>query len=314
MSDTMSQKKNRDLIVGLVIGLFLLFGIATCSIFVIKSPAGAFQPIGNNEDKWNYSGGNLAMVEVYGTIDEQSGRDAIDQLEHWRKDDDIKAILLHINSPGGGTAISQELYQAVLRAKEEKPVVASFASVAASGGYYIASGADRIVANPSSVTGSIGVIFQMPNFKDLMGKVGVSLTTIKSGELKDVGNYSREMTEKEELMLRSVVMDTYEQFVDAVSSGRKMAKEDVYNLADGSVFTGSQAYHLGLVDTLGGLYEATNIAGQLGDISGKPVIAHAYLRATNHWFDILDKVATNVSGAVEKVTTSTGPDLQYILK
>jgi|CXWL01.1.fsa_nt_gi protease-4 len=313
MNDTMSRRKNRDLIIGLVITFFLLAGLLTCSVMVMND-SGSMAPMSISNSNWTYGSGNVAIVEIYGAIDEGTGRDAIEQLEHWRQDDDIKAILLHINSPGGGTSISQELYQAVMRAKEEKPVVASFASVAASGGYYIASGADEIIANPSSITGSIGVIFQMPNFKDLMGKVGITLTTIKSGELKDVGNYSRDMTEKEELMLRSVVMDSYEQFVDAVVKGREMTKEEVLNVADGSVFTGLQAYHLGLVDTLGGLYEAVNLAGELGSVSGEPVIARARYRTTTRWFDLLDKVATKVDNAVEKVSNSTSPDLQYILR
>ena len=259
--------KKRDVIIAIIIGTGFLMAFVFFSIFMI----GALSETDGVEFT-GLSGGNVGVLEVQGEINEMNGRIWIKQLDKWSKNSSIEAIVLHVNSPGGGTAISQEIHSAVIRAKAKKPIVASMASVAASGGYYIACAADKIVANPSSVTGSIGVIFQFHTFKDLMGKVGIATETVKSGELKDVGNYSRAMTEKEDLMLRSVVMDTYEQFVEAVAEGRNMEKDQVYPLADGSIFTGLQAYNLGLVDTLGGLKEAVDLAGSMAGISEPEVV------------------------------------------
>ena len=201
--------------------------------------------------------GNVGVVDVYGVLNENSGRPVIRQLNKWTNNKSIEAVVLHVNSPGGEVAISQEIYDAVSRLKSEKPVVVAMAAVAASGGYYIACGADRIIANQGTLTGSIGVILQFHTFEDLMDKVGISTETVKSGEFKDIGSYDREMTKKEELMLRSVVMDTYEQFVEAITEGRGKEKDEVYRLADGSLFTGLQAYNLGLVDTLGRVFLPT---------------------------------------------------------
>ncbi len=298
--------KKRDVIVAVIIGLgvIMMFGFFA---FVMIS---TFAPNDGVEFS-SLSGGNVGVLEIAGEINEESGRPWIKQLEKWQKSGSIEAVVLHINSPGGGTAISQEIHDAILRLKAEKPVVASMASVAASGGYYIACAADKIIANPSSVTGSIGVIFQFHTFKDLMGKVGIGTEVVKSGELKDVGNYSRPMTDKENLMLRSVVMDTYEQFVEAVAEGRKMEKDQVYPLADGSIFTGSQAYNLGLVDTLGGLKEAVDIAGQMAGIID-PEVVTPYTKEKGSLFDLIGgavgAINTKLQGAVET------PQLMFIFQ
>jgi protease IV len=259
--------KKRDMIIAVVIAGGLLVGLVLFVMFMVQ----AF----SQDDGMEFTSlgsGDVGVLEMQGQIGEDNGRTWIKQMDRWAKNNSIKAVVLHVNSPGGGTAISQEIHSAVERLKGKKPVVVSMASVAASGGYYIACAADKIVANPSTVTGSIGVIFQFHTYKDLMGKIGIGTETVKSGELKDVGNYSRAMTEKEELMLRSVVMDTYEQFVEAVAEGRNMEKDQVYPLADGSVFTGSQAYNLGLVDTIGGLDEAVHIAGKMAGIDDPEVV------------------------------------------
>ncbi|MEW6412982.1 MAG: signal peptide peptidase SppA [Candidatus Zixiibacteriota bacterium] len=298
--------KRRDIIVGIVIVTvfvvaFVFFGV----MFVeMLSPEGEFEFTG--------MGGNIGVVEVYGVIDEDSGRRAIRLIEKWAESGSIKAIVVHINSGGGGVAISQEIYDAIHRARfdYEKPVVASMASVAASGGYYIACACDRVVANPGSLTGSIGVIFQFHTFEGLMEKVGVGTETIKAGELKDVGNYSRSMTAEEELMLKSVVMDTYEQFVQVVADGRGKDIEEIYPLADGSVFTGLQAYNLGLVDTLGGLNEALEVAADLANISGEPRAVYPYERKNVTIFDLLGSAASLLAQPVNKVIS--GPQLMYL--
>jgi protease-4 len=255
-------------------------------------------------------GGAIGVVDLFGSINEQTGRPVIEQLETWQESGNVKAVVIHVNSPGGGASISQEIYDAINRLRTEKPVVAAMASVAASGGYYVACAADRIVATPSTLTGSIGVVFQFHTFGDLLDKVGVGTETVKSGELKDVGSYSREMTKKEELMLRSVVMDTYEQFVEVVADGRGKEKDEVYSLADGSIYTGLQAYNLGLVDSLGGLYEAVEIAAELAGIEGKPRVVRPYRREKVSIFDLLGKVTSSLTGRVDEVTA--GPRLLYL--
>ena len=257
-------------------------------------------------------GGNVGLVEVDGVIDEPSGRDVIKTLDRYAENNSIKAVVLHVNSPGGGVAISQEIYDAIKRVRESKPVVASMASVAASGGYYISCGADRIIANPGTLTGSIGVIFEFHTFKGLMDKVGIATETVKSGELKDVGTYSRPMTEEENLMLRSVVMDTYEQFVQVVADGRGKNVEDVYPLADGSVYTGLQAYNLGLVDTLGGLKEAVDLAANLAGITGEPKLVRPYERKSLTIFDLLGNVSKAVNTSIDK--SLSGPQLLFLYR
>ncbi len=298
--------KKRDIIIGVVIisvfvVAFIFFGVMFVGIF---SAEGDFELSG--------IGGNIGVVEVYDLIDETSGRKAIKHIDKWAESGSIKAIVIHVNSGGGGVAISQEMYDAIRRARfdHDKPVVASMASVAASGGYYIACACDRIVANPGTLTGSIGVIFQFHTFEGLMDKVGVGTETVKSGELKDVGSYNRSMTSKEELMLQSVVMDTYEQFVEVVAEGRGKDVEEIYPLADGSIFTGLQAYNLGLVDTLGGLNEALEIAAELANISGEPRAVYPYERKRATVFDLLGSFGTLLSQPIERVIP--GPQLMYL--
>jgi len=214
-------------------------------------------------------GNSVARINLYGEI--YDSRNFVRQVEKYTSDNSIKAIVVDINSPGGGVAPSHEMYTALLKAREEgKIVVASFSSVAASGGYYVGCAADRIVSNPGCLTGSIGVILSFPTASKLMDKIGVRWETITSGELKDVGNFSRDMTEQEGRMLKAVIDDVYEQFVEAVSLGRDKPVEEVYALADGSIFSGRQAYNLGLVDTLGTLDDAITIAGEMSGLGSDP--------------------------------------------
>jgi len=298
----MAQK--RDIIIGVVIAFAFLMAIGLFGLIFIGflSPTGDFEISG--------LGDNVGVVEVFGTIDETSGRKVVEQLDKWRKNNSIKAIVVHVNSPGGGVSISQEIYDAIKRAREEKPIVVAMASVAASGGYYIACAADRIVANPGTITGSIGVIFQFHTFKELMNKVGIGTETVKSGELKDVGSYSRDMTEKEDMMLRSVVMDTYEQFIEAVAEGRSMDKDEIYSFADGSIFTGLQAYNIGLIDTLGGLKEAIDLAADLAEIEGEPKVVRPYERKRLSFLDLLGGVLGGIGTSVKQELV--GPQLMFL--
>jgi len=298
--------KKRDVIIGVIIVASFLVAFAFFGLML----AGLFSAEGGIDIAG--FGGDVGVIDIFGAISDATSAAVIKQLDKWAENNSIKAIVIHINSPGGGVAPSQEIYDAVLRAREKKPVVASMASVAASGGYYIACAADRIIANPGSLTGSIGVIFQFHTFELLMQKIGMGTETVKSGELKDVGSYSREMTEEEALMLRAVVMDTYEQFVEAVAEGRSKTKEEIYPLADGSIFTGLQAYNLGLVDTLGGLHEAVQLAADLAHIDGKPKVVRPIERKDVSIWDVLGGLARKLDNKVDDGLS--GPQLLYQYK
>ena len=298
--------RKRDVVVGVVIALVFLFALGFMGLMFI----GLLSP--DADIGFAGLGGNIGVVEMFGLMTEESGRPVIQQLDRWADSRSIKAIIVHINSGGGEVAISQEIHAAIRRASEQKPVVAAMASVSASGGYYIACASDRIIANPGTITGSIGVRMGFLTFRGLMEKLGVESETVKSGEFKDVGSYSRPMTRKEELMLQSVVMDAYEQFVQAVSEGRGMDKEEVYPLADGSIFTGLQAWNLGLVDTLGGLQEGTELAAELAGIEGEPRIVRPHKKKKLTPFDLLGRFFENVSSTV--TDDVCGPQLLYLYR
>ena len=192
----------------------------------------------------------------------------ISQLDEAGEDPNVKAILLRVNSPGGSAAASQEIYEELR--KVEKPVVVSVSEVCASGAYYIASAADRIVANRSSSVGSIGVIMQIPNYEDLYEKLGLKYTTIKQGKYKDIGSPDRPITEEEKRLLEAQLKEIYRQFIADVAEARNMDVSDVEDLATGWVFLGTEALDLGLIDEIGNYKDAINIAAQLGGIKGEP--------------------------------------------
>jgi len=181
--------------------------------------------------------------------------------------------VLRINSPGGVVGPTQELHAAVLRLREaRKPVVASLGAVAASGGYYVAVAADKIYANPGTLTGSIGVIFQLPNLDGLMKKVGVEYVVVKAGQYKDIGNISRTMTPEERRVLQALLDDVHAQFISAVATGRKLDRAQVLGFADGRIVSGAQAKDLHMVDALGGLEEAVDGAATLAGLPKSPTV------------------------------------------
>ncbi|MEE9258586.1 MAG: signal peptide peptidase SppA [Nitrospinaceae bacterium] len=213
----------------------------------------------------------IAMVEVTGTI--MDSKEIVRQLSGYRRDDDIKAIILRINSPGGAVAPSQEIYDEVLRIRaDHKKIYASMGSLAASGGYYIAAATDRIFANPGTLTGSIGVIMAFSNAEQLMKKIGLEPEVVKSGKFKDVGSPHRKMKPHERKYLQKVVDDVHQQFIEAVAKGRNMSTGEARKLADGRVFTGRQALKLKMVDELGGLEDAIAQLGKDVGIKGRPKV------------------------------------------
>lgn len=212
----------------------------------------------------------LAIVKIEGIITESE--DIIKQIKKYREDTFIKGIVLRIDSPGGAVGPSQEIYREVLKTAEEKKVVASMGGLAASGGYYIACAANKIFANPGTITGSIGVIMTFSNFEELMKKVGLKTTIIKSGRHKDMGYPVKELTEEDKKILQDVSDDIHGQFIEAVAKGRNIKLDLVKSIADGRIFSGRQAKESGLVDELGTLEDAISYATKLVGIRGKPKI------------------------------------------
>lgn len=217
------------------------------------------------------SGDRVALVKIEGLL---ITADAIvDEISSYAGDGSIKALIIRVESPGGGVVASQEIYNAVKKAREAgKKVVVSLGSVAASGGYYIAAAGDRIVANPGTMTGSIGVKMEFANLEKLLEKIGVRGMTIKSGAYKDMGSPYREMSEGEKRLLQEVVDDVHDQFIEAVAKGRGLPESDVRGIADGRIFTGRQALKLKLVDQLGDLEDSIQAAAELAGIKGKPKV------------------------------------------
>ncbi len=246
-----------------ILGLFLLVGIGVYS---------AFSSSDNEEDSYTSSlssGNKIGIVEINSEI--ITSDYVVKQVNEFKNSSSIKALVVRVNSPGGGVAASQEMYEAIKKFREtDRPVVISMGGVAASGGYYLALGGTKIMANPGTVTGSIGVILQITQLKPLMDKVGVEIKTVKSGKFKDSGSPFRALTTDDQNYFQNVIDDSYDQFVSAVVEERKLPKEKVLNLAQGQVFTGRQAYKEGLIDTLGTYDDAIEYAGTLAGISGKP--------------------------------------------
>ncbi len=217
-------------------------------------------------------GDKVGVIEVYGVI--ADSKNIIEQLHDFRDNDSIKALVLRIDSPGGGVGPSQEIHDEVKAFTALKPVVVSMGSVAASGGYYIAASATEIVANPGTIVGSIGVIMEFANFQELLEKIGLSSVVIKSGKHKDIGSPTREMTAADREILQDLIDDVHSQFVASVADGRHIDKEIVGSIADGRIFSGRKAMEIGLVDKMGNLGVAIRRAAELANISGKPKVVY----------------------------------------
>lgn len=239
--------------------------------------------ISRNSDKYYEKSGKsrekVAIVDLNFTIFSSEG--IVKQFKDFGEDESIKAIVLRVNTPGGGVAASQEIYEGIRRVRDGgKPVVISIASLGASGGYYAACGGNVIMSDPGSLVGSIGVIISLTNFRDLAEKLGISETVIKSGELKDAGNPLRELNDKDREYFQSIVDDSYDQFLEVVSRERKINKDSLRVYADGRVYTGRQAKEIGLVDSLGTFDDAIMMASRMAGIDGEPTIVRKREKAT----------------------------------
>jgi protease-4 len=307
----------------LAVGGLYALSILAAAVIVIRGQNAP--PAGKNGEKIAGAGGLLALtqnpdavgwVSIHGPIySSESGKPWEKGEEQWARKirqmadtKGVKAIVLDINSPGGSVGAVQELYSQILRVRHEKkiPIVALFGDISASGGYYIASACDRIVAHPGTLTGSIGVIFNTTNLQGLFAKIGLKMDPIKSGAHKDIGSPARPMTPEEKKILQDLIDDAYGQFVQAVADGRRMPVEKVKPLADGRIYSGSQALKLGLVDQLGDSADAVELAGKLGGIQGKPKVR----RDTERFSDLFEMLESRFSGRL----TAGAPDLLESLK
>jgi protease-4 len=246
----------------LLAGVFLFFLVLAVSVASFMGrPAASFA-----------LGEKVGVIEVFGVI--VDSRQIIEQLHDFRDNDSVKAIVLRIDSPGGGVGPSQEVHDEVKIVDKVKPVVVSMGSVAASGGYYIAAPAREIVANPGTITGSIGVIMEFTNFRELLDKIGLNSVVVKSGEYKDIGSPTREMTDTEREILQNLIDDVHSQFVASVAEGRKLDEAVVSSIADGRIFSGRRAMDMGLVDMMGNLEVAVKRAAELAGVDGDPDVVY----------------------------------------
>jgi protease-4 len=274
-----------------VVGFFVLLGVV--------SKLGVFSLV---------RGERVAVLPIDGLI---TGSDAvIEQLKKFAKDDSVKAIVLRLNTPGGGVGPSQEIYEEVRKIRGKKVILASMGALAASGGYYIACATDKIYANPGTITGSIGVIMQFVNVKNFIEKIGVKGFVIKSGNFKDTGSPIREMNPEERKILQGVIDNVHSQFVNAVVEGRKLERDKVLAIADGRIFSGEQAKELGLVDMLGNQEDAVAEAGKMANIEGEPQV----VTPPKKKFSILDLLRDEAKSIIDESLTRTQIRLDYLTR
>ncbi len=287
----MAVTKKNEWIVGLLIALGTIVLIFILVSFITQRTDYEGPSPSSRGDK-------IAVIELFGPI--YDSKHIVSQFKLFAENKSIKAILFRIDSPGGSVAASQEIYDAVKRAREKKPVIASMGTVAASGGYYVACGADTIMAVPGTTTGSIGVIAQFITLERILQKAGVRFETIKSGAYKDTGSPYRDMTPADRFMLQSWVDDAYQQFVEVVSTERAIPLKKIKGLADGRVFTGRQAMAAGLVDILGDYEDAVLLAASMGGIEGTPVVVKER-RARTTIFDLFFEQARELLRGLGRV-------------
>jgi protease IV len=246
-------------------GAFLLFVVAVFTLVYLSFG-------GHDEESFGGFGEKIAVVDLDGVI--LSPKQIVPQLKKFADDDSIKAIIIHVNSPGGGVAASEEIYQEVKRIRDEKKkrIVASIETVGASGAYYVASASNKIYADKGSIVGSIGVIAQWVNYGELLRWAKLKDVTMKAGEFKDTGNPAREMTPAEREYIQSLIDGMHTQFIQAVAEGRKAKEADIRSIANGKVWTGEQAYSLKLVDQITDFEGAVKDTAKAVGISGEPTL------------------------------------------
>lgn len=283
-----------------ILGLLLLVIVGILVFLFTYGVRGIGEPFSSKN--------KVGVVTIKGLI--RDSKDVTDLLDKYEKDDHVRVVVIRIDSPGGGVVPAQEIYDKVLDIKKKKKVVISMGSVAASGGYYIACAGDRIIANPGTITGSIGVIIQFSQIEKLLEKIGLKSTVIKGGKYKDVGSPVREMTTDERALIQGVVDDIYDQFLEVVSTSRNISKEEMKTIADGKIYTGRQALRLGLVDELGNMEHTIKVAAKLGGIEGKPGVIYPEKKRKS----LLQYLTKGIISVISENLESSNTGINYLFR
>lgn len=279
------------------------------SLLIVAAFALAFVLLGRPNPQPLF-GNKLGVVEIKGVISDS--RPACEALDEFRRDDSVRALVLRVDSPGGAVGPSQEIYQEVKRTAAVKPVVCSMGTVAASGGYYVSAPCTKIVANPGTITGSIGVISTFPNLEGLFDKLGLKVQTVKTGALKGAGAPERPLSEEERAMLMRMTQDIFDQFLGDVKAARKLKPEAVKAVSDSAIFSGRQALQLGLVDQLGNFHDAVDLAAKLGGIPGRPKLVKPQEKSERWLRQLLkDEGQSLLRGFLEQAQSLSGPQYLY---
>jgi protease-4 len=282
-----------------IYGVLLLFALGFV-FYLFFYRAGAHTV----KNKTFFLNDKVGVVSVNGII--HDSMEITEQLGDFGRDDSVVAVVLRIDSPGGGVAASQEIYDAVIELKKKKKVVASMGSVAASGGLLIACAADKIVANAGTITGSISAIMQFANFEELLKKIGLKSSVVKSGKYKDIGSPLRDMTPEERKIIQDLIDDIYNQFVDVIVRDRNIPRKQVVAIADGRVFTGRQAKEYGLVDYLGDMGSAAKLASQLAGRDGKYDLVYPQKKRASILDYVFESAANQFSRSLREKAESWG--------
>ncbi len=276
--------RTRTVLLGFALGTVLILMVFGMVVLVATTVP--------KSSRISFSSNAIGVIDVLDTITDS--RRVLEELADYRDDSSVRAIVIRIDSPGGAVGPSQEIYSEIVRTKQTKAVIASLGGMAASGGYYIACGADLIVANPGTLTGSIGAIMEFMNLEELYKWARVQNVVVKSGRYKDMGSTNRPLTSEEQALLQAMVDDVLGQFVEAIAQGRNLPAEQVRAIADGRIFTGAQAQKLGLVDRLGNFNDAIDAAAEMGGITGRPRV----IRTKPKPVDILDLLFDSVASRI----------------
>lgn len=285
--ETSMSRKLIGILIGTPLILGLLFAVSLCVARLLL----------NSTDGASNGKIGVGLMEIKGMIIDS--KEPVRQLRYFLKQDNIKSVVLRIDSPGGVVAPSQEISDEVRKFAAKKKIVVSMGSLAASGGYYIAAPASLIYANPGTITASIGVILKLSNIEALMDKIGIKSYTLKTGKYKDSGSPVREFSAEDRAMLQSVIDNTHEQFVKAVAEGRKLPIDEIRKIADGRILSGEQAKAAKLVDRLGTLQDAIEEAGRLSGIKGEPEVIAAPKKKVSYWDLLADSVEEKFDGTLK---------------
>ncbi len=282
--------RTRTVLLGFALGtvlILMVFGMVALVVATVPQSS-----------RISFSSNAVGVIDVFDVITDS--RRVLEELAEYRDDSSVRAIVVRIDSPGGAVGPSQEIYSEIVRTRQTKTVVASLGGMAASGGYYIACGADLIVANPGTLTGSIGAIMEFMNLEELYKWARVENVVVKSGRYKDMGSTNRPLTSEEQALLQEMVDDVLAQFVDAIALGRNLPPDQVRAIADGRIFTGAQAQKLGLVDRLGNYNDAIDAAAEMSGIEGQPRILRIKPKPVDILDLLLDSVASRFWQSMEK--------------